>query len=125
MLFASAHPSLHRGVYSPAGRTFERFLNDAVVQSHRPSAQYKQDETSFQLAMDVPGLSREQLAIQIDGALVRIESREGAPRKYRTAYEFPMDIDATGSEAKLENGVLTLKLAKKIPASTVTEITIQ
>ena len=125
MLFATAHPALRRSVYSPAGRTLERFLNEAVVPPQRPAAQYKQDDTSFQLTMDVPGLSREQLAILIDGAQVRIESREGAPRQYRAAYELPLDIDAAASEARLENGVLTVKLAKKVPAITTTEITIQ
>jgi HSP20 family molecular chaperone IbpA len=34
-------------------------------------------------------------------------------------------IDALLSEAKLENGVLTLKLAKETPANKATEINIQ
>ena len=55
---------------------------------------------------------------------MRIQSREGAARRYSFAYELPQDIDVVTSQAKLENGVLTLKLAKIVPVSQVTELTI-
>ena len=125
MLFASTHPALRRNVYAHTGRALERFLNEARTDANQSATQYQQDETAFHLTLDVPGIAREQLAIAIEGAVVRISSREGAPRQYRAAYELPQDIDATLSEAKLENGVLSLKLAKKVPVSNATEITIQ
>lgn len=125
MLFASTHPALRRNVYAHTGRTLERFLSDARLDADQSAAQYQQDETAFHLTLDVPGIAREQLAISIEGAVVRISSREGAPRQYRAAYELPSDIDAALSEARLENGVLNLKLAKKVPVSNATEITIQ
>jgi HSP20 family molecular chaperone IbpA len=56
---------------------------------------------------------------------VRISSKEGAARRYNAAYELPQDIDTAQSEAKLENGVLTLKLVKKIPVSNASELSIQ
>jgi HSP20 family molecular chaperone IbpA len=56
--------------------------------------------------------------------VVRLSSAEGAPRRYRFACELPQDIDASQSTAKLENGVLTLTLAKVIPESRVTELVI-
>lgn len=121
MLFASTHPALRRNVYAHAGRSLERFLSEA----RQDAPQYQEDETSFQLKLDVPGITREQLAITINGTVVRIVSREGAPRQYRAAYELPQEIDSATSEAKLENGVLTLKLTKKVPIDTATEITIQ
>ncbi|NVO07598.1 MAG: Hsp20 family protein [Rhodoferax sp.] len=125
MLFASTHPALRGNVYAHAGRSLERFLSDARSQASQAKAQYKQDETAFHLSLDIPGLARDQLSISIDGTVVRIESREGAPRQYRAAYELPQEIDAPLSEAKLENGVLNLKLTKKIPVNSATEITIQ
>jgi HSP20 family molecular chaperone IbpA len=64
------------------------------------------------------------LGISIEGAVVRIYSKEGAPRHYRAAYELPQDIDAATSEARLDNGVLTLKLAKVVPMSKATEINV-
>lgn len=125
MLFASTHPALRRNVYAHSGRALERFLSAAHQESGQASPQYQQDETAFHVTLDVPGIAREQLAISIEGAVVRISSREGAPRHYRAAYELPQNVDAALSEAKLENGVLNLKLAKKVPVSNATEITVQ
>ena len=125
MLFASTHPALRRHAYAPTDRALERFLNGARAEASQPKTHYQQDETAFHITLDVPGIAREQLAISIDGAVVRVVSKEGAPRNYRVAYELPQDIDAALSEAKLENGVLILKLTKKVPASNATEITIQ
>jgi HSP20 family molecular chaperone IbpA len=125
MLFASTHPALRRNAYAPIDRSLERFLNGTRTEANQPKTQYKQDETAFHIALDVPGIAREQLSISIEGAVVRISSREGAPRQYRAAYELPQDIDAALSEAKLENGVLNLKLTKKVPISNAAEITIQ
>lgn len=125
MLFASTYPALRRNVYAHPGRAFERFLSEARSGANQSAAQYQQDETAFHLKLDVPGIAREQLAIAIEGSVVRIQSREGAERQYRAAYEFPQEIDAVQSEAKLENGVLSLKLVKQAPLSKATEITIQ
>lgn len=125
MLFASNHPATRRNVYAHTGRALEQFLNDARMGMGQPTTQYQQDETAFHLTLDMPGVSREQLSISIEAAVVRIETREGAPRKYRASYELPQEIDAALSEARLENGVLSLKLAKKVVINKATEITIQ
>ena len=55
---------------------------------------------------------------------MRIQSLEDAPRNYKAAYELPLDIEVASSSAKLENGVLTVRLAKQVPASRVTELAI-
>ena len=46
-------------------------------------------------------------------------------RSVKAAWRFPLEIDVTGSTAKLENGVLTLTLGKKIPVSKVSQLAIQ
>ncbi len=128
MFFASTTlPSLRRHAYSPyapVGRSLERFLDDTVLATRQNPGAFKQDDTSFTLTFDVPGIARDQLSIGIEGAVVRIESKEGAPRQYKAAYELPQDIDAAGSGAKLDSGVLTLTLAKKVVVSPVTELVI-
>ena len=73
----------------------------------------------------MPGLSREQLDIGIEGDVVRITSKADATRSVKAAWRFPLEIDVTSSTAKLENGVLTLTLGKKIPVSNVSQLTIQ
>lgn len=125
MFFATTAPAVsRRHVYSPAGRSLERFLDEAVVATRQKSTAIEQDETSFTLSFDVPGIAREQLSIGIEGSIVRIETKEGAARQYKSAYELPQDIDVSASTAKLENGVLTLKLGKVVPVSRVAELAI-
>ena len=125
MFFATTAPALsRRQLYSPAGRSLERFLDEAVVATRQKSAAIEQDETSFTLSFDVPGIAREQLRIGIEGSIVRIETKEGATRQYKSAYELPQDIDVSASIAKLENGVLTLKLVKVVPVNKVAELAI-
>ena len=92
------------------------------TQSAAPALQ--QDEKAYTLSLDLPGVAKEQLRIQIEESVVRIETIEGAPRSYRAAYEFDQDIDATASQARMEHGVLQLTLAKKLPVSKATELPI-
>ena len=81
-------------------------------------------EKAYSLQLDVPGLSRDQLDIGIEGDVVRITSKADAPRTVKAAWRFPLEIDTTASAAKLENGVLTLTLAKQVPVSKVTPLAI-
>ncbi|MBI2749813.1 MAG: Hsp20 family protein [Burkholderiales bacterium] len=123
MFFATtAQPQLRARAYANAGRTLERFMDEALRSTANKPCAYAQDETSFTLSLDVPGVAKDQLAIAIEGAVVRISSKEGAARRYNAAYELPQEIETSMSEAKLENGVLTLKLVKKVPVSNATEL---
>ena len=127
MFFATTtHPHLHGRTYANTGRTLERFMDDALRTSgsNTKPVTYAQDETSFTLTLDMPGIGKDQLGVAIEGAVVRISSKEGAARRYNAAYELPLEIDTATSEARLENGVLTLKLAKKVPVSNAAELTI-
>jgi HSP20 family protein len=128
MFFTATTPAhFRRFAYGPNGhvsRSLERFLDDTIQTNRQTSATFEQDDTSFTLSFDVPGIAKDQLTIGIEGNVVRITSKEGAPRQYKAAYELPQDIDPTASEAKLDNGVLTLKLGKKVVVSPVSELTI-
>jgi HSP20 family protein len=98
-------------------------VNDAFAAPRR-SPLVEQDDKSWTLSLDVPGLSREDLAISIEGAVVRIDSKAEAKRQFKAAYELPQDIDVAASDAKLENGVLTLKLGKLVPVSQASQLQI-
>lgn len=133
MFFAStAAPAFRRAACHPGvngvDRNFERFFRDVafapVATPGVKACQFEQDETTFTLTLDVPGLAKEHLSIGIEGAVVRIESLADAPRSLKAAYELPQEIDASTSTAKLELGVLTLKLVKKVPVSNVASLNI-
>ncbi len=127
MIFA---PVVRRTAYAThpqlADLALQRFLRAALASpAAAPGCSATQDEKATTLQLDVPGLAREQLDITIDGALVRVRSVDGAPRKVQRAWELPEAIDAAASSAKLEHGVLTLTLAKLAPLDRATHLTIQ
>ncbi len=124
MFFATTPVGIRHAIHSSAGRSLERFLSEAQSTCKQAAGVVKQDEKSYTLSIDIPGVTKDQLNIGIEGSIVRIATKEGAPRQYNTAYELPQDIDIVGSEAKLENGVLTLTLGKQVAANRVTALTI-
>ncbi len=125
MIFAASAPVARRSVYAPALRSLDRFLDDALTMARTAAANVTEDDKAWTLSIDVPGVSREQLTLAIDGPTVQLETVAGAPRQYKKVYEFAQDVDAAASSAKLENGVLTLTLAKRVPESTATTLAIQ
>ncbi len=125
MFFATTAPAhLNRHGLGQRSAALDRFLNEATHSTRLNKASFDQDDTSFTLSLDVPGIAKDQLTIGIEANVVRIASKEGAPRQYKAAYEVPQDIDPATSEAKLDNGVLTLKLGKKVVVSPVSELAI-
>jgi HSP20 family protein len=123
MFFA---PALRARAYAPArsfDRAFERFLNDSFVGA--TGVKVDQNDDAWTLSLDVPGVSREQLSIDVDGSIVRVQTVQDAPRPYRAAYELPAEIDAEATSARLDNGVLTLTLAKKKPVVTARQIEVK
>ncbi|KAF1045535.1 Hsp20/alpha crystallin family protein [Xylophilus sp.] len=131
MFFA---PVLRRAAYATAPRSFdralERLLHDALagapttVSPRGRGYAITQDDKAYTAQIDVPGLSREQLTVGIEGSVVRVESVKDAPRQYRAAYELPQEIDVAASSARLDKGVLTLTLAKKAPVSNAATLAI-
>jgi HSP20 family protein len=126
MFFA---PVVRTRAYAPAfrsfDRSFERFVNDAFFSNANPGFNVQQDEKAWTVTLDLPGVAKEELSINIEGTIVRIETGKEAKRPFKAAYELPQDIDADASAAKLENGVLTLTLAKKVPVSNARQIEVK
>lgn len=123
MFFATLPALRSRAVFTPyspslraVDRGLERFMQHAFSEP-TAKAEGEADEKAYSLILDLPGIAKDQLDIRIEANQVRIETKPEAARRYSTAYEFASEIDASASEAKLENGVLTLKLVKLAPVS--------
>jgi HSP20 family protein len=97
-------------------------------------------DNTYTVRAEIPGVKKEDINVAIEGNQVTIsaevkresETKEGervlrSERYYGSVYRsftLPTDLDETTSEAKYENGVLALTLAKK-PAVTGRKLTIQ
>lgn len=100
----------------------------------------KEDESSYTVHAEIPGVSKEDIQVGIDGNQVSIsaevkrrnEEKDGArvlktERYYgKTARSFALatEVDAGGAQAKYTDGVLELVLPKKATNS-ARQITIQ
>lgn len=126
MFFA---PVVRTRAVAPAARSFdrsfERFVNDAFFTQAVPGFNVEQDDKAWTVTLDLPGIAREELSISIEGTVVRIDTQAEAKRKFKAAYELPQEIDVDATSAKLENGVLTLTLAKKAPVSNARQIEVK
>ena len=106
----------------------EKFLNDTMGSMagarSKPSATVEDGDKAYSLQLDVPGLAKEQLEIGIEADVVRVTSKADSARTVKAVWRFPLEIDVAGSTAKLENGVLTLTLGKKVPVIAVATLAI-
>ena len=100
----------------------------------------KEDEKSYLVHADIPGVTKEDIQVDIDGNQVsitaevkrRVEQKEGervlkTERFYgKTARAFALasEVDAGAAQAKYTDGVLELVLPKKVAAN-AKQITIQ
>ena len=114
----------------------------------RPAIDVAESDTAYVVTLDVPGVTREDVKVSIDGRSVsivaearaetpaadaaattdatvdapktseRVILRERAVASFARSFTLQSEIDQSSSQAKLDNGVLTLTLAKRSPAST-------
>ena len=132
--------------------SFDRFFAGATasVETRTPSLDVSESDTSYTVVLDVPGATREQLKVAIEGRRVtlttslvdaapsasqggnesenevkpaveakpadRVLYRERSAPAFARTIVLPAEVDQAASQARSDNGVLTLTLAKKVPA---------
>jgi len=109
-------------------RDFERFANAhffAPSGAASRACEVQATDDGWTITLDLPGVAREELDIAVESRVVRIATQEQARRPVKAAWELPQDIDAAASKARLENGVLTLSLARVKPQSSATRIAVE
>jgi HSP20 family protein len=105
-----------------------------------PRLDVKENEKTFEVQAELPGVKKEDIKVSIDGQRVTIEGecqqaneqREGeqvvyserSTRRYQRSFTLPSEVDDAGAQAHLENGVLMLTLPKK-QGSAAKRLTIQ
>jgi len=106
----------------------------------RAKIDVKEDDKTYTVHAEIPGVKKEDIQVSIDGSQVAIsaevkrqkEDKQGekvlrTERYYGKVYRafgLAQDVDQEKAQAKYENGVLELTLPKKAAASTRT-LTVQ
>ncbi len=132
-------------------RLFDGALDQFFVQPsdaapvRRPAIDVAESDAGYVVTLDVPGVTREDVKVSIDGRRVsivaearaaeaaaetpaaegaeaarpaeRVILRERAVASFARSFTLQSEIDQASSQAKLDNGVLTLTLTKRQPAT--------
>lgn len=92
-----------------------------------PRADILEGEREFRIAMDLPGVSREDLSIEIEGQALTVTARRQSPlpegfkvlhgersdkAEFRRTFTLGRGVDPARVEARLEQGILHLTLGK-------------
>lgn len=158
-MFVVTRPAYaHRAALAPAfNLALDRLFDDTFDRAfsrpthlRTPAMDVSESDTAYTVTFDVPGVTREQLKVTVDGRKVTVETeavaeapaaaadkpaddgavaqpatttavapralyRERSVTRYSRTVSLPAEVDQANSDAKFENGVLTLTLAKKVP----------
>lgn len=114
-------------------RAIDHLFNERALadEPRVPALDVTESDTAYTLSFDLPGLSKDQLKVTVQGRRVSIETtaaaandakegerviyRERSAAQYARTVSLPAEVDQSTSTAKFENGVLTLTLAKRVP----------
>lgn len=88
---------------------------------------------AYEVKMDMPGVKKEDIDVTVEGARVSISAETKTEKQekegdkvlhterfaasYARTFELPVEVTEAGAEARYEDGVLTLVLAKRMPQS--------
>ena len=126
---------------SELARSFDRLFDDSFERFFAPSTQGGQanlrspaldvaeSDNAYTVKLDMPGVTKEDVKVSIDGRRISVEAqsskeeekkegdrivyRERSMASFARSFTVAAEVDQAGSAAKLENGVLTLTLAKR------------
>ena len=143
---AAVAPALSTALDRLFDESFDRYFGGSVAgaETRTPSMDVSESDAGYTIVFDVPGVTREQLKVSVEGKRVALKSvaageatasgegqeasvadakpadrvlyRERSVATYARTVVLPAEVDQAQSQAKFENGVLTLTLAKKVPA---------
>ena len=112
--------------------TFERLFSTTAGEGNtarNPALDVAESPSAYTVKLEVPGVAKEDVKITIEGRQVsvsattqredlrkeaaRVLCRERSTSSFARSFTLPQEVDQESSQARLENGVLTLNLARK------------
>lgn len=123
--------------------TFDRVFgpvngNDTPT-ARTPALDVVESERGYTVKLEMPGVTKEDVKVSIEGKQVTVQAhaersderkegdrvvyRERSVSSYARSFALPVELDQSEAGAKLENGVLTLTLPKRVQR-TASQITI-
>ena len=103
-------------------------FGETAIRRFSPALDLQEDETIYQLQVELPGLNKEDVKISLNGRVLTIqgekkssheENREGALRvernygNFQRRIQLPQAVAMEDSYAEMKDGVLHLRLPKQ------------
>ena len=132
--------------FDPYGRMedmMREFSMSPALRAFEPERQIRVDvqetDQAYMVKADMPGLNKDDIKIAVDGNVVSISATKQEEKQETSAgavyserysgslyrsFSLPQEVDDTKTEAKYQDGVLSLTLPKK-PGTARKQITIQ
>lgn len=92
----------------------------------QPSADIWEEESGYHIELDVPGMTRDSLQLEIDNNVLTVTGERQRPARapkqyyaerrcgpYRRTFRLPQGVDVGSIEAQLRAGVLSVTLPKR------------
>lgn len=92
-----------------------RERDELAASFESPRAEVEQNDEAFILRVDLPGVKKEDLKIDMVGRTVKIlaeRKRDASSVRYERHFTFPVTVEMSKLEASLESGVLTIAVPK-------------
>jgi len=114
-------------------RRIERLfnVNDDALALRSPALDVSETDAAYTLQLDLPGVDKQAVKVKIEGRRISIDAeqartadkeegsralyRERSVTRFSRTLTLPQEVSKTDSHARLENGVLTLTLVKRLP----------
>jgi HSP20 family protein len=130
MLLVPSLLSSPRGLDAVINQFFDASMADTA---RAPALDVEETDAGYTVRLDMPGVAKEDVKVTIDGKRVSVAAdtqaakaagdgqrliyRERSGRRFARSFTLPAELDQAASNAKLEQGVLTLTLGKKSPTN--------
>lgn len=113
MMNAQILPNAFYGIQN----ILDSFANGANSEcTYTPKADYYEVENGFVLEVELPGVKKEDLDVQVEKNILTVKAtrtRKEEKFTYERNFRLADDIDTENIKVSLENGILTFELSKK------------
>lgn len=116
-------------------RGFDQWFAAADADApRRPALDVAESDQAYTVTLDMPGVNKDEVKVSVEGRRVTVEAqarkedekkvgdqivyRERSVSSFSRSFKLAAEIDQTTTQARLENGVLTLSLPKRNGSNT-------